>query len=171
MRNDHAQTNDDGTERSSLSPQGHERKAAIFEVMSRAARRRRIRAQSAKGAVAVAVCAATAGLAWLALAPAHPQPTAPVVDSSRARPVSKEISAPAPAAGRVVTEFVKPEAGIADRFSPDHAVRRTVVARSLTDSDLNSVLAEQDAYGLAKIDGAVLVLSNRAKVDPPLVVH
>ena len=172
MRNDHSQINgDDGAELSPLSPRGHERKAAIFEAMGRAARWRRIRARSAKGTAALAVCIATAGLAWLALAPAHPQPIVFAAGGARARPVPKEIREAVPTTGRVVVEFIKPEAGIADRFSLDHAIRRVVVAKSLTDSDLTGVLAEQDAYGLAKVHGTVLVLNNQAKVDSPSVVH
>ena len=107
----------------------------------------------------------------MALAPTRPQPIVLAAGGAGARPVPKEIRASAPAAGRVVVEFIKPEAGIADRFSQDHAARRVVVARPLTDSDLNGVLAEQDTYGLAKVHGTVLVLSNQAKVDSLSVVH
>jgi len=153
-----------------LSPQGHARKAEILGAMHRAASRRRVRVRSTRAAALLVVCCAGALLAWLGLAPPVKQPLA-ATGSGQALP-APEITVPErrqPVS--LVVEYIKPEPGIADRFSKLSTSGQAVTAQRLTEAALSEVLAGQQTYGLAQIRGQVLVFDNQARAEARMTVH
>lgn len=71
----------------------------------------------------------------------------------------------------VVAEYIGTQRGIAERLSAAPSQKGAVVAQRLSDGALTRVLAEQTSYGVAVIQGEVLVLDNQPSASSPPSVH
>jgi len=140
---------------SSSSP-GENRGDAIFQAMLRAGARRRLRRRVLQSGSAVAAIALLALAARFGAAPPPTRGPQIAVDAPSPPPAAPVVrDAPPPT---IRADYVAPAAGIAERRA---APPPTFAARTLSDADLQSVLAEDGAYAITRVRGQVFVMTSR----------
>lgn len=181
MHDTHSRLNDEqwGVPHSPpLSAHGQVRRREILAEMERVSRGRQVRARTVRLAAVFAACCSATVLSWFALTPHSTRPgsdfvinptTDPMPDSLPPPPLSNSV--PRPAEAVVVAQYFGTDRGIADRLSSSPALQRRVIAQRLTGGELTRVLAEQTSFGLAEVQGRVLVLDNQASTESPVVIR